>query len=81
MTDTQRERLTVSVSPKRKLTKKDLGKFALNFLIFTAPFLAVFFKQLEMGVDPKAAFLVAVIVLWGLFADLFSKWAQKKYYN
>jgi len=61
------------VSPKGKLNNADLKKLGLNIIIFTAPALAVFFGQLAMGVDIKAAALVASYILYQILADLFKK--------
>jgi len=35
--------------------------------------LAVFFAQLQMGVEWKPASLVALLTLWGILADYFKK--------
>lgn len=81
MENAERTRVTVSVSPEKKITREDLMKFIKNLLVFTAPTLAVFFTQLKMGVSPKEALPLALLILWGLLADLFKKWSEKKYYN
>jgi hypothetical protein len=81
MKNTERKRITVSVSPERKIIKEDLVKFAKNFLVFTAPALAAFFAQLKLGVSPKEAMPLVALITWGLLADLFKKWSEKKYYN
>lgn len=47
--------------------------WAKNLLKFTAPFLAVFFAQLALGVEPKAAALVALVSFYAVLADLFKK--------
>lgn len=49
---------------------KSWGK---NLLKFTAPFLAVFFGQLALGVEPKAAALVALVTFYAALSDLFKK--------
>lgn len=61
------------ISPKGKVNKIDLKKMGMNILIFTAPVLAVFFAQLQMGVELKPALLVASVALYGLLADFFKK--------
>lgn len=48
-------------------------KFLTNLLKFTAPVLGIFFAQLAMGVDIKAAGLVALFALYGIIADYFKK--------
>lgn len=65
------------VSPKGKLNDDDLKRIAFNVLIFTAPTLVVFFGQLQMGVEPRAALLVAALALYGSLADLFKKLSNK----
>ena len=44
--------------------------------MFTAPALAVFFYQLENGVDIKTAGLIALLALYGIIADLFKKLSE-----
>lgn len=58
---------------KLKLTKSKHKKWATNLLKFTAPALAIFFTQLALKVDYKAAFLVALLALYGALADYFKK--------
>ena len=47
--------------------------WARNLLRFTAPALAIFFGQLAIGVDWRAASAVALFALYGALADLFKK--------
>lgn len=61
------------VSPKGKLNAADLKSLGSNILKFSAPALAVFFAQLALKVEWKAASLVALYVLYGLLADYFKK--------
>lgn len=61
-----------------KLSREDKSKFLKNILMFTAPALAVFFYQLENGVDVKTAGLIALLALYGVMADLFNKVSEKK---
>lgn len=61
------------ISPKGKINIADLKKIGLNAIVFSAPALVVFFSQLSMGVEPKAALLVALLIFWGLLADFFKK--------
>ena len=56
-----------------KARKENLKKWGKNLLKFTAPALAAFFGQLALGVEWKPAILFALVILWGLFADLFKK--------
>lgn len=55
------------------MTKTDREKFLRNVLKFTAPALAVFFAQLALGVEWRAAGLVALLTLYGLLADFFKR--------
>lgn len=48
-------------------------KWGKNLIKFTAPTLALFFTQLAMGVEPKAAGLVALFALYAALADFFKK--------
>lgn len=57
----------------KRLNEEQTRKFAKNMLMFTAPALALFFGQLSQGVEPKLAGGVALLALWGLLADYFSK--------
>jgi hypothetical protein len=65
---------------KTILTLKNIDwrKIGKNILKFTAPALAVFFGQLALKVDWRAALLVALLTLWGLLADFFSKYSESK---
>jgi len=66
------------VYPSGKLNKEDLKSLGMNILKFTAPATAVFFGQLAMGVEIKAAALVALYILYGLIADFLKKLADGK---
>ena len=81
MENAKRKRLTVSVSPEKKMTKQDWINFFKNAVIFSAPALMAYFAQLQMGVSPREALPVAGLIFYGLMADLFKKWSKKKYYN
>ncbi len=65
-------------SKPNQLNKTDLIRWANNLLKFTAPTLAIFFGQLAIGVEPKAAALVALLGLYGALSDLFSKYKEGK---
>jgi hypothetical protein len=65
-------------SKKWKLNNQDWVKIGKNVLIFSAPALAVFFAQLQMGVEPKKAGLVALLILYGILADFFKKLSAGK---
>jgi len=56
-----------------KLTKNKFRSWSQNLLRFTAPALAVFFGQLALKVDYKAAALVALLALYGTLADYYKK--------
>lgn len=68
-----RERRTVTIIPAGTLSPVLVKKWLKNLLKFTAPFLAVFFGQLALGVNWKVAGLVALAALYGALADLFNK--------
>lgn len=61
------------VSPKGKLNREDLEKLFNNFLRFVAPTLAIFFAQLAIGVEWKAAGMVALLALYQALSDFFKK--------
>lgn len=61
-----------------QLNKEELRAYLLNCLKFTAPGLAVFFGQLALGIDFRAALLTASLVLYGNLSDLFKKISQGK---
>jgi len=61
-----------------KLNKEELKGYLKNTLRFTAPSLAVFFGQLALGVDWKAASLVALLTLYTNLSDYFKKLNQGK---
>ena len=61
------------VSPVGKLNIADIKKILVNALVFSAPALAIFFAQLQQGVELKKALLVAALVLYGILADFFKK--------
>ena len=52
----------------------DWDKIGKNLLIFTAPALAVFFAQLALKVDWRAAAGLALITLYGAVADFLRKY-------
>jgi len=58
---------------KLRLTNTQFKKWGTNLLKFTAPALAIFFGQLAIKVDFKAASLVALLALYGALADYFKK--------
>lgn len=64
---------TVMVAPQGKMSKADLQSYGVNFIKFVAPTLAIFFAQLALGVDYRAAALVALFALYQSASDFFSK--------
>lgn len=52
-------------------------KFFRNAIVFTAPAFGIFFYQLSQGAELKVAFGVALLALYGLFADLFGKISEE----
>jgi len=58
---------------KLRLTNSNFKKWSSNLIRFTAPALAIFFGQLAIKVDFKAALLVALLALYGALADYFKK--------
>lgn len=63
---------------KYQLNTVELNKWLINLLKFTAPSLAVFFGQLALGVDWKAAGLVALLALYGAISDYLKKLSEVK---
>lgn len=63
----------LKVSKAGYLSRDDLSKLGRNLLLFTAPALAALFGQLALGVEPKAASLFALVILFGILADYFRK--------
>ena len=61
------------VAPKGQLNITDLKKMGMNFVIFTAPALVVFFGQLAAGVNWKVAGAVALLAFYGVLADFIKK--------
>ena len=61
------------VSPKGTLNAADLKALGSNIFRFSAPALGVFFAQLALKVEWKAASLVALYILYGLLSDYFKK--------
>lgn len=56
-----------------KMTAVEQQKFVKNLFKFTAPILAIFFGQLAIGVDWRAAAFVALYALYAALSDFFSK--------
>ena len=56
-----------------RLKLLDWGKIGTNLLVFTAPALAVFFSELALKVDWRAAAGLALVILYGAIADFFKK--------
>lgn len=69
------------VSPEYKLIREDFIRLSRNFLKFVAPTFAIFFGQLAMGVDYKAAGLVAMLAFYQALSDLFGKWKNESVYD
>lgn len=59
-----------------ELNKIEWKAYLQNTLRFTAPTLAVFFGQLAVGVDWRAASAVALLALYGNLSDYFKKKSQ-----
>lgn len=59
-----------------KLKNLEWNKWGMNLVKFTFPALGVFFGQLAMKVDPKAAILVALLAFYGTLADFFKKYKE-----
>jgi len=55
------------------MTAVEQQKFIKNLFKFTAPILAIFFGQLAIGVDWRAAAFVALYALYAALSDFFSK--------
>jgi hypothetical protein len=61
-----------------KLNREELKMYLQNTIRFTAPTLAVFFGQLAVKVDWRAALAVALLALYGNLSDYFKKLNQGK---
>ena len=61
-----------------ELNKVEWKQYLQNTLRFTAPALAVLFAQLALGVDWRAASLVALYTLYANLSDYFKKLNQGK---
>lgn len=62
-----------TIQKAEEMPNEQWKAWAKNLLKFTAPALAVFFGQLAIGVDPKAALAVALLAFYGAASDLFKK--------
>ena len=69
-----KERRTVLISPANFMSSEDWAKWRMNLLKYSAVFLAAFFGQLALGVDPKAASLTALAAVYAAAADWFGKY-------
>ena len=76
----QTVRTTVTISPSGVMSRIDWIKFLNNLLTFGAPILSVFFAQLALGVDLRAAALVAMYFFYQALADFFKKYNSLKIY-
>jgi len=56
----------------------DWDRYWINILKFTAPALVVFFTQLALKVDWRAAAAVGLLTLYGALADFFRKYNESK---
>lgn len=72
-----KERRTVLRSPANFLSSEDWAKWRWNLLKYSSIFLAAFFAQLALGVDPKAASLTALAAVYAAAADLFGKYKSE----
>lgn len=59
------------------MTRENRQKLFKNILKFTAPGFSIFFVQLQMGAELKVAATTALLVMYGLLADLFNKLGEK----
>ena len=66
------------ISPKWKVNSADLKAWGINFLKFVAPTLAIFFGQLALKVEWKAAALVALLAFYQSMADILGKLSDGK---
>lgn len=55
------------------MTRENQIAWMKNGIKFVAPTIAIFFTQLALGVEFKAAFLVALLGLYQSLADFFKK--------
>ena len=70
----------IVVSNKEELVKQDWVAIAKNVARFTMPVLAIFFSQLAMGVEFRAAALVALYAFYSLVSDVMKKWSSETRY-
>lgn len=68
----------VEKSISGELNKTEWKAYLLNTLKYTAPFMAVFFGQLALGVDWKIASSVALVALYANLSDYFKKLNEGK---
>ena len=69
------------ISPRRELIPEDYKKLVINFIKFVAPSFAIFFAQLALGVEPKLAFMVALLGFYQILSDWLSKWSGETTYK
>lgn len=59
------------------MTRKQSKRITKNLLKFTLPILSIFFFQLSIGVDWRAASLVALYALYGFVSDFLKKYSEE----
>ena len=59
------------------MTKNQIQGISRNLLKFTLPVLSIFFLQLSLGVDWRAASMVALYALYGFVSDFLKKYSEE----
>lgn len=75
---TNRTAYKLNTKMQLRLNQDEFRKYLINTVRFTAPTLAVFFGQLALKVDWKAAGLVALLTLYTNLSDYFKKLEKSK---
>lgn len=59
------------------MNQKQSNRVVKNILKFTLPILSIFFFQMSVGVDWRAASLVALYALYGFVSDYLKKYSEE----
>lgn len=64
---------TIRISTAGQMTPEDWEKWKANFWKYVAPTLSIFFGQLALGVDWRAAGMVAMFAIYQSLSDYLGK--------